>query len=173
MTVRAGNSKRVALNGILLALLVITMYLASLLPGLKTSLLILSSFYIAVVIIEFNVLNGWIFYMASSLLLLIILPNKLMLIPYVLFFGLYGIIKLYIEKINKIVIEYVLKIVYFNVFFIPLIYFGGKIFFSNAIDKFPMWALILGLEVAFIFYDYMYTLFIRYYNQILKSKIKI
>jgi hypothetical protein len=173
MTVRTGNSKRVALNGILLALLVITMYLASLLPGLKTSLLTLSSFYIALVIIEFNILNGWIFYMASSLLLLIVLPNKLMLIPYVLFFGVYGIVKFYIERRNKIVIEYILKILYFNIFFIPLIFFGGKLFFSNAIDNFPIWAIIAGLEVVFIVYDYIYTLFIAYYNQKIKSKIKI
>ncbi|MFA6308704.1 MAG: hypothetical protein WC677_03020 [Clostridia bacterium] len=173
MTVRTGNSKRVAFNGILLALLVITMYLASLLPGLKTSLLTLSSFYIALVIIEFNILNGWIFYLASSLLLLIVLPNKLMLIPYVLFFGVYGIVKFYIERRNKIVVEYILKILYFNIFFIPLIFFGGKLFFSNAIDKFPMWAVITALEVVFIVYDYIYTLFIRYYIQKVKSKIKI
>ncbi len=173
MTMQSSNSKRLAVNGILLALVIVTMFAESLLPSFKITLFTLSSFYIAIIIIEYGAINGWIFYLASCLLLMIVIPNKLMLIPYAMFFGIYGIVKFYIERMKKIVIEYVLKVVYFNIFLIPVIIFGSKLLFSNLIDRFPLWLLIAALEIAFVLYDYVYTVFIRYYNLSLRKKLKI
>lgn len=166
------NARKISLSGILLALTVITLFLAAVLPVNELSLYALSSFFVSIIIIEFGIGAGWIFYMSSCLLSLIVIPNKLALIPYVAFFGAYGVIKYYIEKIDKVVIEYILKISYFNIFALTALYFVKKLFL-NDFNNFPWWAVIAGMEVAFVAYDYVFTLFIQYYNNKLKKVLKV
>lgn len=166
------NTKRIALNGILGALAVICLVLAAILPTNRLSLYALSSFFVAVSIIESGVKAGWIFYAATCLLALIVVPNKLGIIPYVIFFGMYGIVKYYIEKLNKIIVEYMLKLVFFNICVgiaaLTVIEFFG---FKLAVEL-PWWLLIIALQVIFFLYDIVYTLFINFYRGKLRPKLK-
>jgi hypothetical protein len=171
-----GNSldtKKIALNGILGALAVICLLLATVLPTNRLSFYALSSFFIAVSIIESGVRAGWIFYLASSLLALIIVPEKLGIIPYVIFFGLYGLVKYYIEKLDKIIIEYILKFVYFNISAGIAVLTISSLFGIEMSVKLPWWLLIIALEIVFLIYDFVYTLFINYYREKLKPKMKL
>lgn len=81
------KSRNIALNGILGALAVICLLLADVMPVSKISLYVLSSFFVSVVIIEGSVKSGWIFYAATSILGSIIVPDKISMVPYALFFG--------------------------------------------------------------------------------------
>lgn len=172
-SLNTSNSKRVAINGLLLALTTITIFLGSVFPGLKITFYTISSFYIAVVIIEFGAINAWIFYLASCLLLSIIIPNKIMVLPFVLFFGIYGIVKYYCEKTKKRIFEYLLKIIFLNIFLLPIIMILGKQIFPNIDNVLPIWALIPIIEILFLVYDYIYTVFIRFYGERLRKNIKI
>ena len=167
------SSKKIAFTGILVALTVITLFLATILPTNRVSLYALSSFFISIVIMEYGVRTGWMFYTASSLLAFFIVQNKLRLVPYVIFFGVYGIIKYYIEKINNLFIELLLKILYFNVSLFVSFYLAKEVFFEGVEIKFPLWVIVIVLEVVFVLYDYVYTLFIQYYGQKLKKILKI
>ena len=167
------NTKMIAFNGILGALAVVCLLLASVLPTNKLSFYALSSFFMAVVIIESNIRAGWLFYLATSLLSLIIVPEKLSLVPYVIFFGLYGIVKYYIEKLNKLLLEYILKFVYFNICMGIALLFVSKLFGYDLTVKLPWWLLIIALEIVFFIYDFVYTLFINYYRDKLKPRLKL
>ncbi len=166
------NTKRIALNGILGALAVICLVLAAILPTNRLSLYALSSFFVAVSIIESGVKAGWIFYAATCLLALIVVPYKLGIIPYVIFFGMYGIVKYYIEKLDKIVVEYILKFAFFDICVgiaaLTIIEVFG---FSLAVEL-PWWLLIIALQVVFFLYDIVYTLFINFYRGKLRPKLK-
>lgn len=115
------------------------------------------------------------FYAASTLLGVIIVPNKLAVVPFIVFFGIYGAIKYHIELLRNIYAEFGLKLLYFNlwlaVFFVMAkeVLLGGNL----QLAKFPLWLLILGLEAVFIVYDYVYTLFIQYFNTRLKRILKL
>ncbi|MCX8130059.1 MAG: hypothetical protein N3I35_08175 [Clostridia bacterium] len=166
-------SKKLALTGIMTALAVIILFLATIMPTNRISLYALSSFFIAIVIIEFGVKTGWIFYFSSGILAFIIIQFKIRLIPYVIFFGIYGLIKYYIEKINNYFVEIILKILYFNISLAVSFYLVKEIFLEGLEIKFPWWIAVVILEVVFIVYDYVYTLFIQYYRQKLKKILKI
>lgn len=171
-----GNSldtKKIALNGILGALAVICLLLATVLPTNRLSFYALSSFFIAVSIIESGARAGWIFYLATSLLALIIVPDKLGIIPYAIFFGLYGLVKYYIEKLDKIIIEYVLKFIYFNISAGIAVLTVSRLFGFEMSVKLPWWLLIAALEIVFFIYDVVYTLFINYYREKLKPRMKL
>jgi len=163
------KTKKIALNGILAALAVICLILASILPTNRISLYALSSFFVAVSIIESGVRTGWVFYVVTSLLALIVIPDKFGIIPYVVFFGMYGIVKYYIERINRVVIEYVVKFIYFNISVVIAFFTVKELFSINLSIRLSWWIIGIGLEVIFFLYDFAYTLFINYYRSKLRN----
>ncbi|MCR4943562.1 MAG: hypothetical protein K5986_03735, partial [Clostridium sp.] len=81
---------------------------------------------------------------------------------YIMFFGFYGIIKYFIEKIHKIYIEIMLKFGFFNIVFI-LALTVFKTFIGDLNIKLPMWLFIIAAEVAFFIFDYALTILISFY----------
>jgi len=150
---------------------VLSVFLAAVMPTNRLSFYALSSFFVSIVVIEYGIKNGWVFYVSTCLLALIIVPNKVEVIPYAIFFGIYGIIKSYIERLNRIVPEYVLKYVYFNACLACIILFIREFFLESVNLKFQWWFIIIALQGVFLVYDYVYTLFIRYYINKLKRII--
>jgi len=168
---RFGKAGKLAVCGILGALAVICLFFAGLAPTGRISLYAVSSFFSAVVIIEAGVKYGWVFYAATTLLGALLLPNKVGIIPYAVFFGLYGIVKFYIEKIGGRLPEYAIKIAYFSVC-LAVGVFTVKAFFMQGVEiDLPWWVLIIVFEVLFVVYDYVYTLVIGYYLKGVKPKI--
>ncbi len=164
--------KRITLSGILLAFTVISVFLAATLPTSKLSLYALSSLFMAVIIIEFGTRAGWAFYLASAILSVLLVP-WLEVIPFIVFFGVYGLIKLYIERIPGRVIEYVLKLIYFNICLALGLFFLKEIILGGINLTAPVYIIAAVLELVFLLYDYIYTLFIRFYGSRLKQKLKI
>lgn len=104
---------QLALGGICLALTIIFMFGASIVPGAELTLYAISSLFIAVMILESGVKGGIALYIAAALLGLLIVPNKVGVLPYIGMFGLYGIVKFYIEKLKNPVAQVMLKVVFF------------------------------------------------------------
>lgn len=168
------SSKSLALGGILTALTVITVFFADIMPTNTLSLYALSSLFISIIMIERGVKASWVFYFATSLLSFIIVPDKTMVIPFITFFGVYGIIKHYLEKFSNRVVEYILKYAFFNAnvviaYFLIKVLFETQNFFKGA----PLWAVIIILQGIFFIYDYVYTLFIQYYIRKIRKSLKI
>lgn len=156
-------SKVIALGGIFMALTVIILYAESIVPTGRLSLYALSSFFVSVILIEAGVYAGWLFYLASSLLAFIIVPDKLGLIPYFAFFGMYGLIKHYTEKTRNRVLEYLLKLGFFNLCLLLAFILAKEVFIGQIEIKLSPWIIIPALELVFIIYDLVYTLFIDTY----------
>ncbi|WP_069650056.1 hypothetical protein [Caloranaerobacter ferrireducens] len=169
----SSKSKKVALGGIVVLLSVLCLYLASILPTNKIFFFCLSTVFIAVIIIEFKTYFSLITYGAVSILGFIVIPNKLIMIPYVIYFGYYGIIKYYIEKINNILVEWVIKIVLFNLFVYVTYIITVNLFVSNLYIKLPIWLILLLLQVLFIIYDICYSLAINYYKYKLRKLLRV
>lgn len=170
---RSTRGKIAALGGVLTALTVITLYIEAVTPVNKLSLYALSSFFISVVIIEAGGAAGWIFYAATCLLALFIVPDKVSLIPYAGFFGLYGLIKYYIEKLGRRVPELLLKLLFFNAFLAAAVLLINELVVDLVNIRLPWWALLAVFEVVFVIYDYVYSLFIGYYTGRIKKLIRM
>ncbi len=164
--------KRITLSGILLAFTVICVFLAAVLPTSKLSLYALSSLFMSVILIEFGTKAGWAFYLASAILSALLVP-RLEVIPFVVFFGIYGLIKLYIERLNSRITEYILKLAYFNICLILGLFFLKEIILNGVNLSAPVYIVAAVLEVVFVVYDYIYTLFIRFYGTQLKQRLRL
>ena len=86
------------LGGICLALTVISMYAASVVPGIELTLLAVSSLFTAVMLLETGVGGALLLYGASLILGIALIPNKLAVLPYGFFFGYYGIAEILYRK---------------------------------------------------------------------------
>lgn len=164
------STRAVALGGVMLALSIVTLFFAAFVPGVELTLFALASFYVAFIIMETDIKGGWVFYLASTLLSALLVPNKFAILPYAMFFGLYGIVKYYIEKIRKQSIEIPLKLLFFNIMCAAGILLFQEAFLGNiALPDVALPVLIIGAEIAFLFYDYLFTLGLGFY---LKRKPK-
>ena len=96
------------------ALALLFLYLAAILPTARLSMYGIASLFTIAMCIEQRTLYALLMFVAVSGLSLLILPNIMAALPYILFFGHYGIAKFHIEKIKDKFFAFVLKLVYFN-----------------------------------------------------------
>ncbi|NFA08110.1 hypothetical protein EXM55_01865 [Clostridium botulinum] len=167
------KSSNIAKGGIFTAISFLLIYLSTILPVNKLSLLATASAIIPIAIISTNAKNGFLVYLSTSILCSIVVGiSRISVIFYIVFFGLYGIIKYYIERLNKLYIEIIIKFAFFNICLIVLLYIY-KLFFQGItiINKYIYMYFIVA-QIAFIVFDYVLTLFIFYINKHFIKNIK-
>lgn len=167
---------RPVLGGVLLALNMLVLFAAAVLPGLELSLYAVSSFFTAVVVLKGkegpeargrpSPHSGAVFYVASVLLGFAVVPDKTALAPYVLFFGYYGIAKYYIEQLRRQWLEIPLKCALFAAAAALGILLWKKGFASGiTLPQLPAAALAAGAIAGFLIYDYTYTLILAAFRK--------
>lgn len=121
-------------------------------------------------------------YLATSIISLIIVPNKEAVILYIAFFGYYGVIKSILESNLPRVPEYILKFLIFNVSVITACLVIMKVFgltFNEymKIDSAKPWVkfavplMLITANVAFIGYDFLVSMVVTIYNLKWKKRI--
>jgi hypothetical protein len=159
------NTLNIARGGLYTALGVLFIYLSSVAPTSKIYILSIACCIIPLSILTTSIKNSFLIYLATSLLSLLIVGFKGNVAAYILFFGLYGFAKYYIEKLRNIYFEIPLKLAFFNLT-IGILYFLYKVFFADLIKiNISIYAVMLMLQFVFIAFDYALTLFISYANR--------
>ncbi len=170
-------AKRIAFSAILMALAVVTLFGASVLPTAKIAILAITSVFGAITVAEYGAKYGAVHYIGVSILAFLLIPKKMMVIIYFIFLGYYPIVKMYIERINKRGAEWLIKLLIFNLFLI-VSYFIFNAFFLPAMESVTVLialkylpALIVASEAVFVIYDYVLSYIITYYYQMVRTKI--
>lgn len=166
--------KRVTFSALALALTVICLYGASVLSAGRIAALALASLFCGVCISLHGVRYGVAVYVGASILSLLFIPSRMYSLIYIIFVGYYPIVKLFIEKLDKLWAEWVLKMLYFNVI-LAILYFLFKTFFMSGLS--PGLAtlilkyiglIIVALEIIFVVYDVALSYMIGYFHQFLR-----
>lgn len=165
--------KRIVVTGVLVALSVIILYLGCAIEVLDLTMSAIVSLLVVVVVIEMGYKYAGFAYLATSILSLLLLPQKSPAIFYTCFMGFYPIIKSHVERINSAILRWTVKLVVGNIalvamflllsLFVPDEFVGGWILVGTY---------ILGL-VAFIMYDIALTKLISLYFAMIRDRIKI
>lgn len=170
------TTKQLVTGAMLSALTLIILYLTFLLPTNTLSLLTLASAIGPIALIRANVKTSLLVYIVSSVLCLVLMPPNISTL-YILFFGIYGLLKYFIEKLNHLALEWLLKLAFFNsVFYIgfnvitmfisPHAFDGLVVLFNKFIPNVPYGDLLILIvlgQIAFIIYDYALSLLIDTY----------
>ncbi len=158
------TAHRVSLTAMFAAMSLLFLYLAAILPTMRLAMFFLSSIFIMGLIVEEELGLAFLMYVTVSALgMLFLMPHIVYVLPYVIFFGHYGIGKYYIEmRIKDKVVRYIVKLLYYNVALV-LIYLVARAALAEMLDALPIWALILVAEAAFVVFDYVFTKVTAYY----------
>ncbi len=110
------KTRDLTIGGILVALSMLCFYAIYLLPTNTLTFFTLTAFMPPVAYLMTSLQASIAVYIATSILSFILFGPHIAIF-YILFFGNYGIVKSFIEGINKGFLEFILKLVYFNVIF--------------------------------------------------------
>ena len=157
------------------ALSVVLLYLGSLIEILDISMAVTASLTCIIAVIEYGKSAPWAIYGVTSVLSIILLPNKTPAVLYAAFFGFYPILKEKFEKLSKPV-SWILKEVVFNICLVIMtvaVYFistsGGDIL-SKSLPLLAATAILA--EVVFVLYDIALTRVISFYIVKLRHRFK-
>lgn len=170
---RAGAETRVmALCAILSALGVILLYMGALIEVIDLSMAVLASLIVIVLVVERGGAYPWMIYAVTSVLSLLLVPNKSPAIVYTCFMGFYPILKEKLERIRTPLVRLLLKLAIFNASMV-LIWFAAQMILGGiALGMSAAVALVL-LNAIFVFYDYALSVMITAYLRVWRKKLRI
>lgn len=164
------GAKSVALGGMLTALSVALLFVSGFTQIANYAIDAAAGVILIIAVVELGKKSGALVYSAVTVLSLLLIPNKEPGIVYGTIFGLYSLLKAVIERINKPVFEWILKVVSANVCFCiaGLLLYAVGIFpedFAKLILPY-----ILLLNAVFVVYDIALTRLIGLYIYRLRKK---
>ena len=148
------TTKLLARGAVLTALGVVLLHLAGLVPGGSLALTALAGLLPAAVILSGGLKWGCLTWGATSALALVLLPNKAVAVLYALVLGPYSIWKSLVERLGRMIPEWILKLAVFNgVLALFRLAFSG--YFTQVTEALPIsgWLLWAGLNLVFVVYD--------------------
>lgn len=159
------NSKNIAYGAMSVALGILILLLSLIFPTNTLAILGIASLIIPFLILKTNYKTAIIAYIATSLLSFLFLPINYSIL-YILFFGNYGIVKALIEKAQKIVTEFIIKLIYFNIVLII-----GYILFTvlSLVELKNVIFIFIIANIVFIIYDIALS---KAIGQLTKYKLK-
>lgn len=172
---RLSPAKGMALGAMTVALNVLSVYVASMIPTMRAAVYFLSALFVYVLLCE-KIYGGAILsYIASSLIVFLIVPNKLAVIPYIALLGHFGIFKIFIDrKVKDKFIGFMLKLIYCNAFTgiaVVLLVFVFEIKDFIASIAIAPWIIALLMQAVFVALNVLYTLCQQFYDTKLRFLI--
>lgn len=169
---------KITLPAILTGLCIVCLLIGSIWP-VKAAMSIAASFIITVIVCECGHKHAWLSYIAVSVISFLLIPKKMIVYVFILLFGFYPILKHYIEKLSKLTLEWIIKLLCFNIALI-IAYFVINQFlipwldaeFVGFIFKYIA-AIIAALEAMFVVYDLGLSYFIKVYYERIRSIIRL
>ncbi|MBR5514276.1 MAG: hypothetical protein IKV85_09900 [Ruminococcus sp.] len=165
-------SYRVALGGIVSALCLLCMFLAGIIPVFYLILPMAAGVLLMIIAEEVSMGWAWLTYTAVCILSMLITADKESALVFVMLFGHYPMVRMYLEKMKFRPLRYILKAVIFNVctlsfFFVTVFIFGIDQMLSDMNDfgKYGAAIFLALANVIFILYDFnlgaIYVLYIK------------
>ncbi len=168
------TSERVALGGIVAALCVVMMFLTGVLPALYIAAPMCAGMLMLILVEEVSVAWGWLTYLATSLLAMIVTFDKEAALMFILFFGYYPILRMYLTRIGIKPLRVVLKLLLFNVFLVIDYWMTVTVFGLPTFDDYGN-AMLIGMAAAanalFLFYDTLLSRMHWFYKHVFAVRV--
>ena len=163
-------SYKVALGGIVSALCLMCMFLAGIMPMFYLILPMIAGILLMIIAEEVNKSWAWLTYISVSILSIFITADKESALVFIMLFGHFPILRLYIEKIRLKILRWLIKLVIFNVcavsFFYTTVFIFGIDQMLEDMNDFGKYGAVIMLvlcNIIFVLYDLnMYILYYLY-----------
>ena len=156
---------KVALTGVLTALSLVFLWISVFAPAGRLGLVAVAGVFPAGAVVSAGLGAGFFCYGATGLLGLILLPAKGGAVLYLIFFGLWPMIKSLMERLSSRVLEWAGKLIVFNLI-LSVCWFGLRSLFLPFLPPAleAGWMVYAAGNVAFIIYDLGFSKLISFYE---------
>jgi len=169
------KTKKLTLSALLVALGVAFMALGGVIEIFDLSVCALASLLVVFVYLELGSPYTWLVWICTSLATALIFPGSILWVEYFLVFGIYPILKAYIERAPKI-FWWPIKLVFINAVIWALFcvceFLFGVPFFDGVDSLLWKAAIYLVINVAFVVYDMFITIMVRLYFEKFRKRFK-
>ena len=168
------QTKKITLSAMLVALGTAFMVLGAVVEVLDLTVCAIASMLVVFVYLEIGSYYPWLVWICTSLATTLIYPGSLIWVEYALVFGIYPLIKAYLERLPKwswIVVKLIyINAVIWTLFAICELIFGVP-FFGEGSRVMTIITYVL-MNVAFVMYDIFITVMVRFYYDKLRHRFK-
>ena len=168
------QAKKVTLSAMLSALGTVLLLVGAFVDVLDLSMCAIASLCVVFIYIEVGSPYTWLVWLTTSLLTFIFSPGKTVWMLYLLIFGVYPLLKAYIERLPKM-FWLTVKLAYINAIIWVMIFILTYLFKLPFVESDKMWIKIgvyLLMNVAFVAYDMFITVMVRVYLAKLRPRFK-
>lgn len=168
------KTKKITLSAMLVALGTVFMVLGAVFEVLDLSVCALASLLVVFAYLELGSPYTWLIWLCTALASALIFPGSVIWAEYLLVFGIYPILKAYIERLPRwswlpVKLIFINAIVWALIFLVDLIF--GTPFLES--ELFWMQAVTYALiNIAFVAYDMFITVMVRLYFEKFRHRFK-
>lgn len=167
---KSRKSFSLAVSGVFTAFSIVFMLIANVIPTLSMVAPSFASLFVFVVLAECGTTIAVMLYIAISLLGMILVPDKTIVLWFILLFGHYPLLKVKIEQCKSKLWAYVIKFLLLNSLLAVTIALFHLVFpvasGSEELETLGIWMLLIYIvlgQVAFFFYDRLLTNLLKAY----------
>ena len=168
------TTKKVTLSAMATALGAVIMLLGSVIEVLDFTVCAMASLLVVFIYLEIGSYYPWLVWICTTLTTALIYSGSLVWIEYLLIFGIYPLIKAYIERLPRWS-WLIVKLLYINVMAWAIFLIGEVLLGFPVVgeETLPLKILLyVMLNVAFVAYDFFITTMVRVYLVKLRPKLK-
>ena len=169
---RKMKTRKLAFSAMLSALGVVILYLGAVVEMLDLTTVAVASVFVFFAVIELGSPYQYLIYAVTSVLAILLLPDKLSGAAYLLFGGIYPILKSFFERRRR-VLSWFLKFVYFNIVLALLIASAVFLFHLEEYNTVYCTFLFALGNFTFLMFDILATNLIRAYIFKLRDRFRI
>jgi len=151
------KTRNMTLSALFTALTLIALYIASVWPTGLFGLVAFASLFGAAAVIDASLASGTYVYIASSVLGMLLLPDKAAPLLYIFFFGYYPVVKSLIERLKSIILRWVIKLAVFNIALTAIWLFFRALIFDFGDNAPDFLLLCVSGSAVFALFDYGFT----------------
>lgn len=168
------KTKKLTLSSLMVAMGIAIMALGSFIEVMDLTVCAAVSLIVVFIYLEVGVGYAWGVYLSTSILAFILVPAKLMCFEYLLMFGIYPLLKAFIEKLPRFSWIFI-KLVFVNamlwIIFLFVEVLMGIPFFEGETLLLKA-ALYVFMNITFVVYDIFITVMVRFYYDKIRPRIK-
>lgn len=170
------NSMKIAVCGIFTALSVVLLFFGGIMVLFIYMMPMITSAFMIMLRQTFGVSSAVITYISTSLISIMLVPERECMLMYVLFFGYYPIIYPVLERIKPRIFRSLLKIIFFNSMLcfiqLTLIYIFGIPLLEKGEGYILLIISFVLFNILFVIYDVVVKLGAVLYKQKLEKRIR-
>lgn len=166
--------KKLTLSAILVALGVVMLSIGAFFEAMDLTVCVVASLIVVFVFLEIGSPYTWLVWVSTALISFLFFPGSMVWISYLMMFGIYPLIKAYIEKLPRF-LWLILKLVFANAVIVIMMFLSELIFsvpFFGEEGLVMRIVLFVLLNVAFVAYDLFITMLVRIYIAKWRPKFK-